>query len=146
MSAGPRITVRELTLLPTPGLWIGATIGEAAEAIVRERVPAVLLGTGQAIVSEHDIVRAVARGRDNTEPACLIATPDPIGVAATASVLEAVELMLRHGLRAVVVVDEPGSPVGMLTLVHAVEALLAVAEIPPWLSGLRFALRVEMDR
>ena len=66
-------------------------------------------------------------------------------MSSAATVLEAVEVMLRHGLRAVVVVDDAARPVGMLTLVHAVEALLAVAEVPAWLSGLRIALRVEMD-
>ncbi|MFA5885580.1 MAG: CBS domain-containing protein [Acidimicrobiia bacterium] len=146
MTTGPRLAVRDLTLVPTPSLSIGATIGDVAAALVRERVPALLLGSGEAIVSEHDIVRAVARGRAPSEPARLFATPDPIAVSTDAPALEAVEVMLRHGLRAVVVVDDARRSVGMLTLVHAVEALLAVAEVPAWLSGLRIALRVEMDR
>jgi len=143
---GLRLTVHELPLLPTPCLPADATIGAVAEALVRERVPALLLGNGEAIVSEHDIVRAVARGRAVSEPALVIATPDPIAVAHDAPVVEAVELMLRHGLRAVVVVDGGPRPLGMLTLVRAVEALLAIEEMPAWLSGLRIALRVEMDR
>lgn len=146
MPTRPRLAVHDLPLLPTPCLSVDATIGLVAEAIVRERVPALLLGDGEAIVSEHDIVRAVARGRSVHEPALVIATPDPIAIARDASVLEAVELMLRHGLRALVVVDRRARPVGMLTLVCAVEALLAIEEVPAWLSGLRVALRVEMDR
>lgn len=145
-TAGPRLVVRDLHLLPTPCLPAHATIGEVAEALVRERVPALLLGDGEAIVSEHDVVRAVARGRAVSDAATRIATPDPIAVSSDATVLEAVEVMLRHGLRAVVVVDERLRPGGMLTLVQAVAALLALSEVPPWLSGLRVALRVEMER
>jgi len=145
MVTPPRLTVRDLTLLPTPRVPFGASIAEVASTLVRDRVPALLLGDGRAIVSEHDVVRAVARGRDPHEPAALIATPDPIAIDIDATVLEAVEVMLRHGLRAVIVVDR-ARPQGMLTLVHAVEALLSPAEVPAWLSGLRIALRVEMDR
>ena len=142
----PPVAVGDLVLTPAHVLRGDATIGEVAEALVRERVPSLLLGDGVAIVSEHDVVRAVARGRGAHEPAALVATPDPIAVSRDAAVLEAVEVMLRHGIRAIVVVDERSRPFGMLTLVRAVETLLAFDEIPPWLAGLRVALRVEMDR
>jgi len=144
--AGPRVTVGELTLSPAYELRPDATIRDVAEVLVRERVPAALLGAALAIVSEHDVVRAVARGRSVDERAAFVATPDPIGVARETPVLEAAEIMLRQGLRALVVVDGSGRAIGMLTLVHAVEALFAVDEVPAWLSGLRVALRVQMEQ
>lgn len=142
----PRLAVRDAPLRAPLELPLDATIGDVARTLVRERAPALLLGEGQAIVTEHDVVRAVAQGRAPDEPAADIATPDPVAVTGDAAVLEAIELMLRHGLRALVVVDREGRPYGMLTLVAAVEAFLGLAEVPPWLVGLRLALRVDVER
>jgi CBS domain-containing protein len=136
--------VREAPLVEVTDLALDASLRTAARAMVVRRTPAVLVG-GQAILTEPDVVRAVAEGHDLDEAAVCVATPDPLTVTGHATLLEAIDGMLRRRVRTLVVVDDHGHPVGILTLFAAVGALLETNDVPPWLAGLRVALRVEIS-
>ena len=140
----PGILVRELPLLPAETVAPHVSLQEAARVMLRARTPAVLVAGSSAILTEHDLVRASARGDSPQAAAIAVASPQPLAIDAGATVLEAVDTMLAHHFRVLVVTDGLGEPIGLVTLLDAASALLERAEIPPWLTGLRFALRVEV--
>jgi CBS domain-containing protein len=49
-------------------------------------------------------------------------------------------MMLRHGVRHLVVRDAAGRPRGVLTLTIAAWAALGADDVPTWLAGLRAVL------
>ncbi len=139
----PTVRVGDVPLLPSVVLHERATLEEAAQAMVRTHAPAVLVGARGAILTEHDIVRAVARADAPTARVATFATPDPLTVDPCASALEAIDTMMRHGHR-VLLVHDGRTSVGFLSLLDACAALLSHRDVPTWLAGLRVALRVEV--
>lgn len=132
----------ELELSP-PVLGDDVTIRDVAGAMTRTGASAVMIGTGPAIVTEHDIVRAVASGDPPGAPARQAATPEALKIGRSASAIEALGTMLREGIRHLVVVDAGGKPCGVVSLRAAAAAVFGQVDTPPWLAGLRFALRAE---
>lgn len=112
--------VADISLLPP--LIVGA------ETRLREIATALIAETG-AIITERDLVRSLAKGASHDTPACEAATPAPRTVDSDATVLEAI--------------DTAGRPRGFVTLLDLAASLLEHVEVPGWLGGLRFALRVE---
>ncbi|HEX6312170.1 MAG TPA: CBS domain-containing protein [Acidimicrobiia bacterium] len=133
----------ELELSPPVWLGSGATIGDVAQAMTETGSSAVMLGVGPAIVTEHDVVRAVALGHTADEPARTEATADAFAIERSASALEALGTMLRLGVRHLVVTDAGGKPCGVVSLRAAAKAVFGSVEAPSWLAGLRVALRSE---
>ncbi|AEA12431.1 signal-transduction protein [Thermoproteus uzoniensis 768-20] len=85
----------------------GITIREAASIMAKRRIGLLVLVEGgrlYGVVSERDIVRAVAAGLSPERPAALIATRDVVTIDAESDVLEAARLMARRGIRHLVVV------------------------------------------
>lgn len=139
----PTVRVCDVRLFPVVVLHERATLEDAAQAMLRARAPAVLVGAQGAILTEHDIVRAVARADTPRAAVAGFATPDPVTVDPCATALEAIDSMMRHGHR-VLLVRDGREPVGFVSLLDACAALLAHRDVPTWLTGLRVALRVEM--
>jgi CBS domain-containing protein len=137
----PTVRVADVGILPVVVLHEQATLEAAAQAILRSRSPAVLVGRRNAILTEHDIVRAVARADTPQAAVGPFATPDPVMIGPGATALEAIDAMMRYGHR-VLVVHDGTEPIGFVTLLDACTALLAHRDVPTWLTGLRVALRV----
>jgi signal-transduction protein with cAMP-binding, CBS, and nucleotidyltransferase domain len=129
-----------------PPVWLGpdVTIGAVARAMSETGSSAVMVGVGPAIVTEHDIVRAVAAGHAPDAPARADATANALCIERTASALDALGAMLRVGVRHLVVTDAGGKPCGVVSLRTAAQAVFRQAQGPAWLAGLRVALRVEV--
>ncbi|MFN8035602.1 MAG: CBS domain-containing protein [Acidimicrobiia bacterium] len=144
MNPRAALTVADLRLRPPERLGEHTTLQEATAAMLRERSTAVLLdGAVLRILTELDVVRAVALGRGPDARAAQFATPEPLTIDAATPVLEAVDLMVRHGVRHLVVADRARRVTGILAVQAAAAALLGSTEVPPWLPALRLALRVE---
>jgi CBS domain-containing protein len=141
MIEGLALTVRDLPPLPLATVSPTATLQDAARAILRSRTPGVIVETTDAILTEHDIVRAVARGDSPQAAACAFATPDPRSVDVDATLNEVLDVMIRHVHRLLVVSDSDGKPLGFVSLIDVTSALLDCVDVPHWLSGLRVALR-----
>lgn len=141
---GPATRLCDLAL--SEPIWLGgeATIREVAQAMARTGASAAMIGIGPAIVSERDVVRAVARGEPGDAPAHTIAVPEVVVIERAAPAIEALAAMLEHGIRHLVVVDAGGKPCGMVSLRAAAEAVFGQVDSPPWLSALRFALHAEI--
>ncbi len=98
-----------------------ATIREVAVELAKNRVGLAVLTSVDnarkpvAVVSERDILRAVAQRLDLEGPARSIANP-PITVLDTDTVKRAAEKMKTHNIRHVVVVNKDGDLVGVISI------------------------------
>ncbi|WP_031074059.1 CBS domain-containing protein [Streptomyces sp. NRRL S-118] len=107
----------------TPGVAAvrpGASLVEAAQLMRSQDIGDVIVADGDRIigmVTDRDIaVRAVADGVDPlTVDAQSVCTPDPVCVTPDDEVAAAVELMRRHAIRRLPVVED-GRPLGMVSI------------------------------
>jgi CBS domain-containing protein len=144
MSSGPpQVLVADLPLLPPLIVGADTPLREVATAMLQRRTSAALVAQTGAIITERDLVRLLAEGASHDTPVGDAATPAPRTVDADATVLEAIDTMVRSRHRTLLVSDTAGRPRGFVTLLDAAASLLEHVEVPGWLGGLRFALRVE---
>ncbi|MGB9703853.1 MAG: CBS domain-containing protein [Pyrobaculum sp.] len=134
------LVVRDLLKRSPISLPETATIREVAVVLAKNRVGLAVLTARDnpkkpvAVVSERDVLRAVAQRLDLDGPASSIANP-PITVLDTDPVRVAAEKMRQHNIRHVVVVDRNGELVGVLSIrdlcfERAILIELAAAEAP----------------
>lgn len=105
----------------TPGVAAvrpDASLVEAAQLMRAQDIGDVLVADGDrlmGVVTDRDIaLRAVADGADPlTVDAASVCTPDPVCVAPDDEVTAAVDLMRRHAVRRLPVVED-GRPLGMV--------------------------------
>jgi CBS domain-containing protein len=94
------------------------SVQEVAAALVASGVGALAVGEGdrpEAVVSERDVVRAVADGRDlSSTPVLDVASPDLIWCDVAATVDEVAELMNDRYVRHVLV-EDGGRLVGIVS-------------------------------
>jgi signal-transduction protein with cAMP-binding, CBS, and nucleotidyltransferase domain len=140
--AEPGPAVRDLHLRPPVWLDEDASLGEVARAMDRAGVSAIIIGPAAAIVTEHDIVHAVAADHDPHTAATSVASDHTICLADSATALEALATMLRYGVRHLVILDRAGVPCGVLPIAVAAAAIFSRSDVPEWLAALRVVLRV----
>ncbi len=112
------------------------TIKDAAKVMVSKGIgflvvvdssdPRKLLG----VLSERDVIRAVASNKENSKVEELM-IKDVITIKDTDTLYKAAKLMKEHSIRHLVVVNEDGVPVGVLSirdLTYEEGALKALAE------------------
>lgn len=130
--------------LPRP-VWLDehATLRDVASTMASSSVSAVIVGRDGAIVTERDLVCAVARGDAPVTPAVEVATHETAQFPEDGPVVGALAEMLHAGLRHLVIVDRRGVPSAVLPLSAAAAFVLDLAEVPSWISALRVVLRVE---
>ncbi|MEX1008598.1 MAG: CBS domain-containing protein [Acidimicrobiia bacterium] len=143
--AGPGTPLGQLALPVAAIVAEDATLREVAGLMVASGSSAVLVGDAHSIVTERDVVRATARGVPCDSPARVHATDDPLLVLDSCRAIDALHTMLEYGIRNLVVVSEsPGGTARILNVSRAAAVVLEGTGLPPWLSGLRLALHVEM--
>lgn len=120
-TAGVDMTVRQgmTTQLVTVGP--AHTLREAAEIMAEWHVGAAVVldpdGHGPGIITERDLLRAVAAGSDlDLARVTDHVTRDAVVGVDRSSLHDAAEAMLRGGFRHLIVVEEGGSVVGMLSM------------------------------
>jgi CBS domain-containing protein len=95
----------------------GATLLEVARELVADDVGLLVVGTTdkvEGVVSERDVVRAVAAGRATDTPIRELATTKVVQCDATATVAEVAEVMMEQYIRHVLV-EEDGRLVGIVS-------------------------------
>ncbi|MGH3136345.1 MAG: CBS domain-containing protein [Gaiellaceae bacterium] len=95
-----------------------ATIGEAAAQMAARGVGAVVLLDGEAIsaiLTERDVMKAVAAGHDGSAPAADWMTRHPDTIEPTDTTDHAASLMIHGGFRHLPVVEE-GRVVGIVSI------------------------------
>jgi CBS domain-containing protein len=99
-----------------------ATIKQAAEVFAREKIGLLVVATSvspvraQAVLSERDVVRAVARGTPLTGQLDTVATKKLVSVKRSDRPSKAVRLMMDHGIRHLIVENDDGTLFGVLSI------------------------------
>ncbi len=117
--------VGELTAGTPAGCSPEATIGDAAELMVELDIGSLAVYKGQdlvGIVTERDIVRAVAGGIATNTPVADVMTPDPDTVDPDVEVVDAAAWMLAVGYRHLPVTDE-GKLIGLVSMKDLLDVL-----------------------
>jgi len=98
------------------------TIRQAAEVFTRERIGLLVVTTSvspvkaQAVVSERDVVRAVAKGTALGAHLDTIATKKLVSVKRSDRASKAIQLMMDNGIRHLVVENDDGTLFGVLSI------------------------------
>ncbi|MDG6963809.1 MAG: CBS domain-containing protein [Nitrososphaerota archaeon] len=99
-----------------------ATIKQAAEVFAREKIGLLVVAHAatptkpQAVLSERDVVRAVAKGTPLTARIESVATKRLISVRRSDGPSAAAKLMMENGIRHLVVVNDDGTLFGVLSI------------------------------
>ncbi|CAN5483643.1 CBS domain-containing protein [soil metagenome] len=122
MDIGSVATMQVLTVGPRHSLF------EVARMMYERRSgSAVVQGEGEnpGIITERDLLRAVAEGADlSSAPVEDYMTANAITASASWDAEKAARLMLEHGFRHLVVIDDGGRVEGILSIRDLVKALL----------------------
>ena len=96
-----------------------ATLGEAAAAMATRGVGAVVVLEGErvaAILTERDVMKAVAAGSDGSAPVKEWMTPHPDTIEPSDTTDHAASLMIHGGFRHLPVVEADGRVVGIVSI------------------------------
>ena len=119
MGLNGKITVRDVMSTPVEVIRDSASIREAAKRMIEEGIGSLIVvndeGEALGIVTERDIVRAVAEGVDLDSPVSGLMSEELLTVEPTTSVLKALEMMKAHGVRHLPVV-EGDEIIGLISL------------------------------
>jgi CBS domain-containing protein len=98
------------------------TILAAAEVMVKNNIGLLVVTQPDrdaklaGVISERDIIRAIASGLALERPISEVCTKEVVTVRADSEVSEVAKAMNKHGIRHVVVVDEIGKAVGVVSM------------------------------
>ena len=99
-----------------------ATIRQAAEVFAREKIGLLVVASSvspvkaEAVISERDVVRAVAKGTALSAQLDSIATKKLVSVKRSDRPSKAVKLMMEKGIRHLVVENDDGTLFGVLSI------------------------------
>ena len=99
-----------------------ATVRQAAEVFAREKIGLLVVASSvspvkaEAVISERDVVRAVAKGTPLTAQLDSIATKKLVSVKRSDRPSKAVRLMMEKGIRHLVVENDDGTLFGVLSI------------------------------
>ena len=99
-----------------------ATIRQAAEVFTREKIGLLVVASSigpvkaEAVISERDVVRAVAKGTQLGAQLDSIATKQLVSVKRSDRPSKAVKLMTEMGIRHLVVENDDGTLFGVLSI------------------------------
>jgi CBS domain-containing protein len=96
-----------------------ATLGDAAAAMAARGVGAVVVLEGErvaAILTERDVMKAVAAGKDGSAPVDEWMTSHPDTIEPTDTTDHAASLMIHGGFRHLPVVEADGRVVGIVSI------------------------------
>jgi CBS domain-containing protein len=118
--------VGDLGLRPPVAIAPHAPLDQAARIMRAHDISALVVGESGGLVSivtERDLTRALADARPPETEVATIASADPLTVARDTSVMDVATLMLRHGVRHLVVVGDR-RVVGVVSMRDALAALV----------------------
>jgi CBS domain-containing protein len=114
--------VEALVRRPPVTISSSATIRQAAEVFAREKVGLLVVASSidpvraEAVLSERDVVRAMAAGFPTTQQLDSISTKKLITVDRSDPLSKAARLMIDNNIRHLLVVNNDGSLFGVLSI------------------------------
>lgn len=116
------MNVGDIIQRPPVTIPAGRSILDAARFMVENNMGLLVISDARdktklaGVVSERDIMKAIASGRKLTSPIDEVSTKQVVTVKASSEVAEAAKAMNKHRIRHVVVVDERGKLVGVVSM------------------------------
>ena len=95
---------------------------DAAKLMLEKNIGLLVIIQGQdntrlvGVISERDIIRTIASGRTLSAPVDDVCTKRVITVHGNSDVAEAAKAMNKNTIRHVVVVDDKGKPIGVVSM------------------------------
>jgi CBS domain-containing protein len=126
--------VSDLPIVPLPAVEPDASLAHVARLMRVEDCDSVaVLDAGRmiGIVTERDLTRAIAEGVDPQQaPATLFMSPNPATVRGEEDIAVVAMRMMALGIRHLPVVDDAGTPTGLLSARELVAALERSSQAP----------------
>ncbi|HUC36244.1 MAG TPA: pyridoxamine 5'-phosphate oxidase family protein [Acidimicrobiales bacterium] len=141
--AGPHSPVRALAHLPVR-IAPDSTLQAAANAMREADVSLLLVGRDQAILTTHDLTRALNAGLGPQDAVSTTVVTNMISVDQDTTVVQAAADMLRHEIRHLLLHDFRGEVVGVVALRDVVSVLVDAMDPVVW-ALLREALSVQVQ-
>jgi len=112
---------KDIITRPLVSITSKGTVLEAARMMVENNVGLLVVCDAKdncvrGVVSERDILRSVAAGKDAVMNVESISTTNVVTVKWNSEVAEAAKAMNKHRIRHVVVVDDAGKPIGIISM------------------------------
>ncbi len=98
---------------------VHVSIKDAAKLMSQYKIGMIVItndGKIEGVFTERDLVNSIAKGIDLTKPAIEAATKNVITINENESIEKAAELMRKYRIRHLVVVNDAGEVVGVLSL------------------------------
>jgi CBS domain-containing protein len=102
------------------------TLREVAGMMEDADTSCVLVGANRGLVTEHDLAGALAAGLGPSSPVEQVATKAPVWATTATTLLDAIGMMVEHGIRHLLVLSPQGEPCGVLSLSTATTVLLDI--------------------
>lgn len=118
------MSVQELIKRPPVTVEGSATLLEAARVMAANGVGSVIVKRGDELVgifTERDLLKAIAAGASLSESVESYATKRLISIAPSEPISRAMELMGKHNIRHLPVIDEKGRLLGVISVRDIVE-------------------------
>jgi CBS domain-containing protein len=103
-----------------------ATLREVAGMMDDADASCVLVGANRGLVTEHDLAGALAAGLSPDSAVEQVATKAPVWATTATTLLDAVTMMVEHGIRHLLVLSPQGEACGVLSLSTAMRVFLDV--------------------
>jgi len=116
------LNVSHILTRPMVTIKVGDTVLTAAKLLVQNNIGLLVVteaatdGRLVGVISERDIIRVVASGRGLEVPVKDVCTKSVVTVHGKSDVAEAAKAMNKHGIRHVVVVDDGGRAIGVVSM------------------------------
>jgi len=115
------LNVKEIIARPLVSISSEGTVLEASRLMVENNLGLLVIcdPTGsriRGVVSERDIIRSVASGKDAMIRVEAISTPTVVTVKWNSEIAEAAKAMNKHRIRHVVVLDDANQPIGVVSM------------------------------
>ena len=112
---------KDVVTRPLVSITSNGTVLEAARMMADNNVGLLVVcdpkdNRLRGVVSERDIIRSVAAGKDSATNVESISTPTVVTVRWNMEVAEAAKAMNKHRIRHVVVVDDASKPIGVVSM------------------------------
>jgi signal-transduction protein with cAMP-binding, CBS, and nucleotidyltransferase domain len=136
---GPQSQIGLLVERPPVRVQPDCRLGEVARVMRDANVSSVIVGRGEAIITERDLTNALATGLGPETFASIVAVNDPVTVDIATRVVDGASEMIRREIRHLVVTHR-GEVIGVVSLRDAMVVLLQAVEPEVWLATLRAAV------
>ena len=133
MTVRPDAPIGTLALRAPVRVAPDVSLRTAARIMRKENISSLVVDTQPpSLITERDLVRAMSEDGDNSAAVRTMSSRGPVWAQPSLTVAHAAAVMVRFGLRHIVVFDDGGTPVGVLSIRDALDVLLNEVDPNGW--------------